>query len=175
MQHGRRTRAAVAATCGSVIVLATAAGAASSRAPSSFDSHWLRSGARADVFTIASARIAASQAIDPALRQAAASLAADQLRILARRQALARSLRVPLPRRADPVQTLQINQLSAATADAAIFEPLFADTQAAALQLAVLNAAEAARGAASPAVRKLARSTLPVLKRHFGVLSRLGR
>jgi putative membrane protein len=164
---------------GSVLVvagaLAAAAGAASGSAASSFDAHWLRAGARADVFTIASARLAASRAVNPSLRQAAETLIGDQLRVLSRRQALARTLRVPLPRRADPVQTLQINQLSATSGDPAIFEPLFVRTQAAALQLAMLNTAEAARGAASPAVRRLARELLPTLKRNFVALTALGR
>ena len=107
--------------------------------------------------------------------ETAEGIVADRLRVLARRQALARALRVPLPRRADPVQTLQINQLSAASGDPAIFEPLFAHTQEAAMELAVLDAAEAARGAATPAVRRLAQTLLPVLKRHLAALSALGR
>lgn len=174
MRRGRRI-AVAAGACGLALGLAGAASAGREAAASSFDAHWLRSGARADVFTIASARLAASHAVDPSVREAAQAMVAERLRVLARRQALARALRVPLPRRTDPVQTLQINELSAATADPAIFEPLFARTQAAAIQLAVLDTAEAARGAASPRVRTLARSLLPVLKRSLASLSPVGR
>ena len=109
------------------------------------------------------------------MRNAAQGIVADRLRVLARRQALARALRVPLPKRTDPVQTLQINQLSAASGDPAIFEPLFAHTQAAAIELAVLDAAGAARSAASPRVRARARKLLPVLKRHLTTLAALDR
>lgn len=167
--------AAAAGVAAAAIVLAATAGAAPQTATSSFDAHWLRAGARADVFSIAAARLAVSRAVDPSLREAAEILAADRLRVLARRQSIARAMRIPLPKRADPVQTLQINQLSAVSGDPAIFEPLFARTQAAALQLAVLDTAEAARGAASPAVRRLAQALIPVLKRHFAALSALQR
>lgn len=175
MGERARTFTAVSVACGLALGLAGAGAAANERTASSFDAHWLRAGARADVFTIASARLAAARAVDPSLREAAEEIVTDRLRVLARRQALARALRVPLPRRADPVQTLQINQLSAASADPAIFEPLYAHTQAAAIELAVLDTAEAARGAASPRVRTMARTLLPVLKRHLTALAALDR
>lgn len=173
MGERARTATVVAVACGVALGLAGAGTAANERTASSFDAHWLRAGARADVFTIASARLAAERAVDPSLRDAARSIVADRLRVLARRQALARALRVPLPKRTDPVQTLQINQLSASSGDPAIFEPLYARTQAAATELAVLDTAEAARGAASPRVRTLARNLLPVLKRHLTILAAL--
>lgn len=170
-----RSLLGLAVLAGAALALVTSAAGSSRAAASSFDAHWLRSGARADIFLIASARMAVAHAVDPSLRSAAQELVDDQLRLLGRRRALARTLKVPLPRRADPVQTLEINQLAAVASDAALFEPLVARSQAAALQLAVLDAAEAARGAASPAVRKLARAVLPVLKEHFRTLVALGR
>lgn len=173
MGPARTTLAVACVVCAAA--LATAAGAQPRATATSFDAHWLRAGARSDVFTIAAARLAASHAVDPALREAAEAIATEQLRVLARRKALARTLRVPLPRRTDPVQTLQINQLSAASGDPAIFEPLFAHTQEAALQLAVVETAEAARGAGSPVVQRLARALLPRLKRSLAVLTPSGR
>jgi predicted outer membrane protein len=167
--------AALGAACAIGLAGAAAAGAASDSTATSFDAHWLRSSARADVFLIASARLAMARAVDPAVAETADAVADAHLRLLARRRALARALRVPLPHRADPVQTLQINQLSAAATDAAIFEPLFAQAQEAAYRLAVPDTAEAARGAASPAVRRLAKAMLPVLKRNLVALGRLGQ
>lgn len=173
---GRRTLAAGGAACAIAAAVAVAgAGAQPDAFGTSFDAHWLRTGARADVFTIATSRLAAEKAVDPALRQAAQAVVDSQLQVLARRTALARSLRVPLPKRTDPVQTLQINQLSATSGDPAIFEPLYAHTQEAALQLAVQETAEAARGAATPKVRKLAASLLPVLKRNLQTLAAIGQ
>jgi Domain of unknown function (DUF4142) len=145
-------------------VCASAATGAVSRADN-FDAHWLRVGAQADVFSIASGRIVVVAAVDPRVREAAQLLVTGATESLAARQVVARRLRVPLPRRADPVQTVQINQLAAAAADPAVLEPLFARIQVAALQLEILHAAEAAKAGTDPAVRRLARSAVIDLKR----------
>jgi putative membrane protein len=166
-----------AAACAAVLLVpgTSAAGDTVTRkAAGNFDAHWLRAGVQADVFAIASAKLAASSAINPSVRATAEAIIATHLRAIGKRRALARTLKVPLSKRANPVQTLSINELASVAADPAIFEPMFARVQAASHRLAILETAEAARAAGDPAVRRLARSLLTMLKRNLVAVDALG-
>jgi putative membrane protein len=153
-----------------VALTAGSAGSAPAQTPTEragvYEAHWLRAMAQSDIFEIASGRLALARSQTAPVRQIADMLVAEHTAALQRKRALGKTLRVALPERTSPLQTMLLNQLYR-TADAAPFEQLFVRTQLAAHQQAILISGEATRAPVNARVRNYAKASLPALKEHL--------
>ena len=168
-------RALFAVVAAAAVVSVAGAGAGGpAQKPSTFDRHFLMAAAENDRFEIATATLARRRGQTEAVCDFAARLLTDHRRSSSQLASLARTVRVTLPRKANPFQQWALGQLlnmpltvTTGTTAGQTFAEGFTRLQAAAHRQAIRTFAEAARLAEHPRVRSFAQANLPTLRAHL--------
>ena len=178
-----KKRGFLAAAAAAALSVGVAGAAEPTQKASAFDRHFIMAAAQNDRFEIASATLARRVGQGEALCDFAERLARDHARSLSQLTALARTVRVNLPRTANPVQQWAVRFASTlpvratgttgTTTTGPTFEDVFTDLQAAAHRHAIVEFAHAARVAEHPRVRSFARAQLPTLRAHLKMVEEL--
>lgn len=161
------------------VVAALASGAALAAADKSCDQGkysaadkiWLTSAAEGDHFEIAAARVALERG-NSSVKLLGTRLLDDHTNALKSAEKVAQDLKIPLKDKPSPSQEWILNILQKPSID---FDPTFADLAVRDHHQDIEETQEAADSGCNAEVRKLARDSLPVLKKHLEMAEKINR